>query len=348
MSVRRTHPALGHEASNVVRLLPGRTEVVYWKMPAPGRWVYSPEDEGGAVAQGYRFDLAFREYDECIAALESWVRRYPEVCGRSKPNITPRCVDNATKGLDREELRGRGLVWAPSTAVEYRIAWSEVSRDVIGPKHTAVHYGDGPTEGMEWVRVRTRLDFRLVGMFKRASTKEGRTSTEEWTEPVTEWAPVKHRWDDDDDDSPYTTYSSGCWPYRHVEEFRWAPLLPLNITMPGKMGVLMDTLGRVEEEVVATCIVRWHHVNSPTAWVGIRLGDFTDFIRNDQLIYQWLASNPIWTAALLNGMEPMTKDLWLTGWVNGDKDSVGTVTEKFIDALSGSAWDTRKRDVPTT
>lgn len=112
---------------------------------------------------------------------------------------------------------------------------------------------------------------------------------------------------------------------------------PKSVAIPDS-GIFVGTAGSAEKEAVALLVVRWHHLNSPEEWVGIRLGDFTNLLRVDEYAKSRFGDNPILLHCLLYGMAPFIEEGFVDGWVWGDKESVGIVTEKFTSALAKSPW----------
>ena len=117
----------------------------------------------------------------------------------------------------------------------------------------------------------------------------------------------------------------------------------ITVTCP---GILFDTFGKVEIELVCGVFIHWHHINSPKQWRAVSMGELSRFVRTDPQVRTWMyfrnskASTPglVWLGLLLDGFEPTLKAGILTGWVNGDRDSTATVTDLFFSKIKASQW----------
>ena len=107
-------------------------------------------------------------------------------------------------------------------------------------------------------------------------------------------------------------------------------ITPSQVALPAT-GLLIGTLGRAGLEAVATIIVRMQQEVGADAWEPMVLGKFTAFIFGD-VYAKRLCENPIWMHCLLHGMAPILEQEFVTGWVNGEADSIGVVTPKFLAA----------------
>lgn len=112
-------------------------------------------------------------------------------------------------------------------------------------------------------------------------------------------------------------------------------IAPNQVKLP-RIGILTATLDRAEPEAVGAVIVRWHHVHSPEEWSGIALDDFVAFVKNDEVCQTW--HNPIWTQTLIYGMHAVLDKGFVEGWVRGEPDSIGHVTEAFLERIERSMW----------
>lgn len=111
---------------------------------------------------------------------------------------------------------------------------------------------------------------------------------------------------------------------------------PLQI-LTHEIGVLTDTLGKVETEAVAALIVRWHVVNNHAEWMPVSRRDIADLLPVDDIAKGW-ARNPFW--------KPSPYDFcnqgFIEGWNDGP-DAKDTLTAKFHEALSVRAAKDRER-----
>lgn len=95
-------------------------------------------------------------------------------------------------------------------------------------------------------------------------------------------------------------------------------------------GGMVATLGNSELEFAAACVVRFQLVRGDgTEWIPIPIKDFFEVVKTDDQVKEW-GKNPVWRPNILG----LAKDGWIDGWVPGDMECVGTVTEKFIEAVS--------------
>ncbi len=104
-------------------------------------------------------------------------------------------------------------------------------------------------------------------------------------------------------------------------------LTPNEVNIP-PVGMLIGTLGRSELEAAAALVVKFQQLQGGDEWVSMRFGDFVEAIKADSDVQQW-SKNPFWQPDI-----PGLLDDWIEGWTLGDLGSMGTVTEKFIEAVS--------------
>jgi len=96
--------------------------------------------------------------------------------------------------------------------------------------------------------------------------------------------------------------------------------------------VCTGTLGRLELETVAACVVLWHWENSPDAWVAISRRQIADWIPTSKHLAV-VARNPFWKLDIAG----FCSGGWIVGWERPGADTaddMGTVTAKFIDCVS--------------
>lgn len=96
---------------------------------------------------------------------------------------------------------------------------------------------------------------------------------------------------------------------------------------------LVDRFGRSEIENAAAMVVRWHHVNSPDAWVGVSRSQMAHFTLRDDLVREWF-KNPFF------GIRPdqLEERGFFLGWA-GDVESPGMFTQRGIECLmQPRAW----------
>ena len=106
-------------------------------------------------------------------------------------------------------------------------------------------------------------------------------------------------------------------------------LLP-NQIFPSLMGFLVGTLGKGELEFAAACIIRYQLIKGDgLTWIPVPIEDFLEFIQADEQAREW-GKNPFWRPDFIG----LAQGGWIDGWVPGDMACVGTVTEKFIEAVS--------------
>ncbi len=89
------------------------------------------------------------------------------------------------------------------------------------------------------------------------------------------------------------------------------------------MGVLTDTLGKVEHEAVAALIVRWHHLMGHETWKPVTRAALGELITDDVVAANW-GRNPFWRPSPYEFSEAG----FITGW-GPDPLAPGTLTEKF-------------------
>lgn len=106
--------------------------------------------------------------------------------------------------------------------------------------------------------------------------------------------------------------------------------LPPNQISLHPMGSMVGTLGNSELEFAAACVLRFQLVRGDgDAWIPIPIEDFFEVIKTDEQVKEW-GKNPFWRPNILG----LAKDGWIDGWVPGDMECVGVVSEKFIEAVS--------------
>jgi len=95
--------------------------------------------------------------------------------------------------------------------------------------------------------------------------------------------------------------------------------------------ICVGTLGRLELEAVAACIVLYHWEHSPDEWVPITRRQIADWIPTSSY-FDRVMSNPFWKIDIAG----FCKDGFIDGWnVQGQEgaDLFGTLTPKFFEAL---------------
>ena len=105
-------------------------------------------------------------------------------------------------------------------------------------------------------------------------------------------------------------------------------LIPNQVDI-NQMGMMLGTLGAGELEFAGVLVVRYQQIKGGDEWIPMPTEDFWDIITKDTLSRDW-SNNPFWNpdlAGLIIGE-------WITGWKNGDKEAIGVVTPKFIEAVS--------------
>lgn len=114
--------------------------------------------------------------------------------------------------------------------------------------------------------------------------------------------------------------------------------LPKDIVFdPGPLPLIWR-FGRSEVENAAAMVVRWHHVNSPDAWVAVSRRQIADFIGSDDVCREWF-KNPFF------GVAPrQLRDRGLfSGWE--DDDAPGMFTELGMRCLvERGLWDRLQRE----
>ncbi len=120
-------------------------------------------------------------------------------------------------------------------------------------------------------------------------------------------------------------------------------LKPSDIALPAN-GLFTRTLGKAEPEAVAVVIVRYHQEKALEDWTPISIKDFIDFYYADEYCER-IRENPILARCFLHGLAAIQEGGFLAGWIRGEPESLGTVAEKFVDAIAGSHWDLTAREV---
>lgn len=116
-------------------------------------------------------------------------------------------------------------------------------------------------------------------------------------------------------------------------------LSPGDLAIPAS-GMFTGTLGKAEPETVVCVFALFHKRRGLREWAPVTLGDFVDFTKSDPTVTQWL-ENPFWLLNLVHGARIVGERGLIEGWVNGEPDSVGTISPKCLAALAGSHWDRR-------
>lgn len=96
--------------------------------------------------------------------------------------------------------------------------------------------------------------------------------------------------------------------------------------------VCIGTLGRLELEAVAACIVLYHWEHSPDEWIPITRRQIADWIPSSAHLSK-VMSNPFWTIDITG----FCNEGFIEGWdVQGPEgaDLPGTLTPKFFEALA--------------
>ena len=92
------------------------------------------------------------------------------------------------------------------------------------------------------------------------------------------------------------------------------------------------TLGRVELEAVAACIVLYHWEHDLEDWTPVTRRQIADWVPTSPHLRK-IASNPSWNIDL----HGFIQDGSISGWDRPGPESIddpGTVTDKFMEAVS--------------
>lgn len=92
-----------------------------------------------------------------------------------------------------------------------------------------------------------------------------------------------------------------------------------------------DTLGRLELEVMAACIVLYHWEHSPYEWIPITRNQLAKWLPTSSAI-RAVAMNPFWKPDIVGFCDGGYIDGWNVPGAEG-ADIPGTLTEKFFAAL---------------
>jgi hypothetical protein len=95
------------------------------------------------------------------------------------------------------------------------------------------------------------------------------------------------------------------------------------------IGSMLGTLDNAELEFAGAMVVRYQQLQGGDEWVPMPTEDFWEVLKTDEMTQKW-SKNPFWQPNL----KGLIEGGWIEGWAFGDKDCVGTVTEKFIEAVS--------------
>lgn len=104
-------------------------------------------------------------------------------------------------------------------------------------------------------------------------------------------------------------------------------IMPNQIVLDG-MGVLTDTLGKVEHEAVAALIVRWHQLLGYTEWKQVTRAALGEMFTDDAVVKEW-ARNPFWRPSPYD----FAQAGFITGW-DADPLAPGTLTDKFHQGIA--------------
>jgi hypothetical protein len=108
-------------------------------------------------------------------------------------------------------------------------------------------------------------------------------------------------------------------------------LLPRDVEV-GPLCILTGTLGRVELETVAACIVLYHRKVSPDAWIPVTRRQIGEFLPTCEAIKR-IIGNPFWRLDLSG----FIRGEWISGWeLPGleHADDFGVLTPKFFIAVA--------------
>lgn len=97
-------------------------------------------------------------------------------------------------------------------------------------------------------------------------------------------------------------------------------------------GICTGTLGKVELETVAACIVLYHWEHSPDEWIPITRRQIADWIPTSSAIAK-VCTNPFWKLDISGFIDQGFIEGWgRSGGVGAD--DYGTLTPKFLEALA--------------
>lgn len=99
-----------------------------------------------------------------------------------------------------------------------------------------------------------------------------------------------------------------------------------------ELCICTGTLGRVELETVAACIVLYHWEHSPSLWIPVTRRQIAEWIPTSSALAK-VVSNPFWKVDIQGFIEQGFIDGWSRGGVEG-ADDPGTVTIKFLEMVS--------------
>lgn len=94
-------------------------------------------------------------------------------------------------------------------------------------------------------------------------------------------------------------------------------------------GGLLGTLGHAELEFAGAMVVRYQQLQGGDKWVPMPTMDFWDTLTADEMATGW-SRNSVWRPDL----KGLITGGWIEGWADGDREAIGTVTPKFIEAVS--------------
>jgi hypothetical protein len=97
-------------------------------------------------------------------------------------------------------------------------------------------------------------------------------------------------------------------------------------------AICTATLGHVELETVAACIVLYHWEKDLDEWTPVSRRMIADWLPTSKYL-QDVGRNPFWKLDI----HGFITGGWITGWDRPGEagiDDLGTVTEKFIEAVS--------------
>jgi hypothetical protein len=94
----------------------------------------------------------------------------------------------------------------------------------------------------------------------------------------------------------------------------------------------VGTLGRLELEAVAACIVLYHWEHSPDEWIPVTRNQIADWIPSSVHLSK-VITNPYWNVDIVG--------FWHEGFIDGwdvlgpeGADIPGTLTPKFFEAIA--------------
>lgn len=105
-------------------------------------------------------------------------------------------------------------------------------------------------------------------------------------------------------------------------------VMPSQVVITG-YGGLLGTLGHAELEFAGAMVMRYQQLKGGDEWVPMPTMDFWDVLKADKVTTDW-SRNPVWRPDL----KGLITGGWIEGWKDGDPEAIGTVTEKFIEAVS--------------